>query len=320
MRRSLVAGLGALALVAAVLVVVVVGSGSGGNSLVPAAAAAPIEANRSLQAQLGQFIAVCPFSHSAPNDPIVHKDMPGMSHLHEFFGNATTDAASTFDALVSSSSNCSDAGDRSAYWAPALFLDGKRVQPRRVDVYYRVPVGVEARAVKPIPKGLQALAGNQKATGPQPLGIVAWTCGMSPELSSQPPDNCGPDRPLRLRLTFPSCWDGEHVATEDHVSHLSYPTPKGCPVSHPVPIPQVTMVVHYPKWGPLGSVRLASGDVYTAHGDFFDGWQPERMRDQVRCLNLEVMCGLPGGTFHTGLGSGDDDHYSLPGTGDGYTY
>ena len=34
-----------------------------------------------------EFITVCKFTRFAPDDPIVHYKMPGMSHDHSFFGN-----------------------------------------------------------------------------------------------------------------------------------------------------------------------------------------------------------------------------------------
>lgn len=44
----------------------------------------------------GQFVVECGFSHVATDDPIVHPGQPGASHEHVFFGNTTTDAASTW--------------------------------------------------------------------------------------------------------------------------------------------------------------------------------------------------------------------------------
>src|SRR6266508_3973475 len=41
------------------------------------------------------FRVLCASSHVLADDPIVHPNMPGASHLHQFFGNATTDAASS---------------------------------------------------------------------------------------------------------------------------------------------------------------------------------------------------------------------------------
>ena len=269
--------------------------------------------NSSLVAYGAQFLTTCRFSHTLPDDPIVHHDRPGASHEHELFGNITTDASSTFASLHDQPSTCSDIGDRSAYWVPTLFIDGKRVVPRRVDAYYRVAAGVAPAAVKPFPNGLQALAGNQEATAPQSLQVVAWACGNSPDLSHQPPRDCTSDRPVTERLTFPSCWDGEHAASKDFVSHLSYPSvDHGCDPDHPVPIPQLTLVVHYPLTGSYGRGWLASGTFDTAHGDFFDAWNPRRLKSQVSgCLNRGVTCGIVGGTFHTGRGSGDTDSYDV---------
>src|SRR3954454_23956536 len=48
-----------------------------------------------LDVQRGVFATICDYSHQAPDDPIVKPNQPGASHLHQFFGNATTDAAST---------------------------------------------------------------------------------------------------------------------------------------------------------------------------------------------------------------------------------
>jgi hypothetical protein len=278
--------------------------------------------NRSLTSFGAQFLTTCSFSHSLPDDPIVHPGKPGASHLHEFFGNTTTDAFSTSSKLVDQPSTCSDDGDRSAYWVPALIVDEKRVEPTRIDAYYRVAPGIAPSEVKVYPKGLQSIAGNQHATTPPSLDAVAWTCGLSPHLSHRPPKDCGTDRRVVERLTFPSCWDGKHTSSPDFVSHLSYPTVEdGCDAAHPVALPQLTMVVHYPLFGTYKTARLASGGFDTAHGDFFEAWQPERITDQVTgCINRGVTCGIVGGTFHTGRGNGDKDQYNFPpGTGSSTT-
>jgi len=41
------------------------------------------------------FVSLCRFSHTAPDDPIVFPAQPGLSHDHTFFGNTTTSADST---------------------------------------------------------------------------------------------------------------------------------------------------------------------------------------------------------------------------------
>ncbi|MSZ58580.1 MAG: DUF1996 domain-containing protein, partial [Actinobacteria bacterium] len=77
----------------------------------------------------GGFVVDCAFSHSATVDPIVMPGHTGMSHLHEFFGNTTTNESSTGATLLAGSTTCNDSSDLSAYWVPALFQDGVRVAP-----------------------------------------------------------------------------------------------------------------------------------------------------------------------------------------------
>jgi hypothetical protein len=310
-RRTIVA-LAAVAVLAGVALTLWGASSSHPGTPEPAEAAAA-NPNVSLVARGGQFLTSCPFTHTLPDDPIVHMNMPGMSHQHDFYGNVSTNAESTFDSLVKAPSSCDDVGDHSGYWTPALFVNGQRVMPQRADAYYRVGPGIDAADVVPFPNGLKVLAGNQVSKVPQSLDIVAWTCGMSPELHDAPPSGCGPDNPVNERLTFPDCWNGRQLDSADHVSHLAYSTASGCPKDHPVPIPQLTLVIHYPVSGQITSAHLASGPTTTAHGDFFEAWSPQRIQAQVAgCINRGVTCSIVGGTFHTGQGSRDLDEYNHP--------
>lgn len=282
------------------------------GSVEPAAATVR-NPNSSLTAIGGQFLTSCPFTHTLPDDPIVYAGQPGQSHQHDFYGNADTDAYSTVATLVAAPSSCDDVGDHSAYWTPALFVNGHRVLPSRVDAYYRVGRGIDPATVRALPTGMQELAGNQVSQVPQSLDVVAWTCGLSPQLHHVPPSGCGPDAPVNERLTFPDCWNGKQTSSRDHVSHLAYSDAGGCPTSHPVAIPQLTLVVHYPVHGAIASVRLASGPITTAHGDFFEAWSAERMDDQTTgCIDRNIVCGIVGGTFHTGQGSRDRNEYNHP--------
>jgi hypothetical protein len=41
-------------------------------------------------------------------------------------------------------------------------------------------------------------------------------------------------------------------------------------------------------------LKLASGPIYTAHGDFFNAWEPAALEQLVRdCLNADVHCAPP---------------------------
>jgi hypothetical protein len=50
----------------------------------------------------------------------VYPKQPGASHLHDFFGNTTTNAFSTYAGMLAGGTNCQEPGDTAAYWAPAL--------------------------------------------------------------------------------------------------------------------------------------------------------------------------------------------------------
>ena len=102
------------------------------------AALAPPSATRALAAvsDSAGWISVCPFSHRAQVDPIVAPHMRSM-HMHDFFGNMTTDRNSTYKSLLAGGTTCFIKRDRAAYWIPTLVLksSGKRVRPREGNFY-----------------------------------------------------------------------------------------------------------------------------------------------------------------------------------------
>ena len=118
---------------------------------------------------IGNFVAHCRFSHQLPDDPIVHADHPGASHLHTFFGNTTTDAGATHATLRAGSTTCRMPQDASGYWVPALYQDGHEVRPRSVTVYYRTTPLTDPAEIQPFPAGLKYVAGDASATSAQPL-------------------------------------------------------------------------------------------------------------------------------------------------------
>src|SRR6185312_9532277 len=48
---------------------------------------------------VAQWNVLCSADHYAPNDPIVFPGQPGMSHMHTFYGNKSTDAFTTLASL-----------------------------------------------------------------------------------------------------------------------------------------------------------------------------------------------------------------------------
>lgn len=247
------------------------------------------------QGSVPQFVVDCEFSHLAPDDPIVYPGEPGASHLHAFFGNTGTNADSTALALVGGDTTCDQQADAAAYWVPTVLRDGEPLEPVKSTAYYRPGLDVDPATVQAFPAGFQMVAGNAGADGPQPVSIVAWSCGAGIERSVTPPA-CAKDRQLRLLVTFPDCWDGERLDSDDHHAHVAYSSKGACPTSHPVPVPQLQFSVEYPVWGDPSDVVLASGGVLSGHADFMNGWDQRRLETEVRlCLHREVVCGVASG-------------------------
>jgi hypothetical protein len=231
----------------------------------------------------GIFVADCKFSHRAADDPIVLHDLPGMSHSHDFFGNRSTDASSTFRSLRAGAGNCIPAGDRSAYWAPTLYRHGRPVRAIQIQAYYQD--FFRYGRVLPFPPGLRIVAGRPTATRPQ-RGIVRWTCKDDQGAGLPTIPACG-SKPVTLRVSFPDCWDGRRLDSPDHRSHMAYNSaggketgPQRCPASHPVVVPALQLNVVYPIHDGSG-VRLASGSVLSAHADFFNAWNPSVLQRRV---------------------------------------
>ena len=247
------------------------------------------------QGAVPQFVVECAFSHAAGDDPIVYPGQPGYSHLHLFFGNTSTDADTTAADLLGGETTCDQPLDTAAYWAPALMRGPEVLRPVKSTAYYRPGLGVDPAAVQPYPHGLMMIAGDHLAAEPQPVSIVAWTCGTGIERAALPP-SCDNDRNLRLVVTFPDCWDGERLDSADHRSHVVYSSGGVCPASHPVPVPQLQFSVEYQVQGPVDDLVLSSGGLLSGHADFVNGWDQDKLASEVAlCLHRELVCGVASG-------------------------
>jgi len=237
------------------------------------------------------FIGSCAFSHMAMDDPIVYPRQPGASHDHSFVGNTTTNAFSTLRSLRAGSSTCKRDGETAAYWMPTLLLNGQMIPPTGATIYYRRKTLAPLRA---FPAGFKMIAGDRHATSPQGMQITYWNCGAA---SSVPASTEIPTCPsprgqgLRLHVNFPSCWDGRHLDSADHQSHVAYAVRGACPASHPVAVPAISLIYRYPINGGSG-VTVSSGGQYSAHADFFNAWRQGTLTSLVNnCLNALRHCG-----------------------------
>jgi hypothetical protein len=237
------------------------------------------------------FVESCRLSHRAPDDPIVFPGRPGASHEHTFVGNRSTSAFSTYASLRSADTTCRRPEDTAAYWVPALYRGTELVLPDRATIYYRR--GTLA-PVRPFPANLRMIAGDAAATSPQGMRVTFWSCGaLSGVARSSTAPACPATRGsfLRLHVRFPSCWDGVHVDSGDHRSHMAYAVRRRCPSTHPFPVPAVTQIYRYATRGGDG-FALASGGQFSAHADFVNAWRQSALETLVdECLNALVHCG-----------------------------
>jgi hypothetical protein len=93
-------------------------------------------------------------------------------------------------------------------------------------------------------------------------------------------------------VTFPDCWDGERADSDDHRAHVAYSHGGRCPASHPAPIPQLQLAIEYPPVDADG-LSLASGPIETAHGDFWNAWDPVKLATETEaCIRRQLVCSL----------------------------
>ena len=138
------------------------------------------------------------------------------------------------------------------------------------------------------------IAGDAMRTGPTGVSHYTWSCDASDVSSTAVPPLCPAGSSLELLLRFPDCWDGVHLDSADHRAHVAYSAGKQCPVDHPVPIAALEFKLRWPTRGGAG-ITLASGNGYSAHGDFINAWDPAALAARVQdCLRAGRKCGVDG--------------------------
>jgi hypothetical protein len=194
---------------------------------------------------------------------------------------------------------------------------GKVVRPDYVTIYYkRVPDGSAECARQGIgcvalPRGLKFVFGyNMIDPSKTPTGAAYFNCDGPTATPGHYPDiveaakNCPAGNRLGAIIVAPECWDGLHLDSADHRSHVAYPvdTHNGyiaCPASHPYVIPTFTMAVWYTTDGDLDrSGTWTAGSTQTWHlsSDNMPGMAPMK----------------PGTTFHSDwFGAWDDNIMAL---------
>jgi hypothetical protein len=312
-RAPTLAVLGAASL--ALLGSIIVGTTGGNNvsGVASAATASPtldpsfdrISASDPNYATKVDFNVVCSVARVAPDDPIVKFGQPGASHSHVFAGNKSINASSTYATLVAGTTNCLLDRDTASYWQPQLYANGTTTTgllPNHIRAYYRAGVCC-GRKVSHIPAGLKMVAGNAAATTPQDPGIAGWQCRqVSPDVNTVPKQStiptCASTDLLEGSVIFMNCWDGVHLDSADHKSHMSYADDTAtCDAAHPVRLPRITLGYRYAPGTTTSAAKLAAmpgmtRSGLTLHADFFQAWSQPTLDWLVdQCINASVHCG-----------------------------
>lgn len=257
--------------------------------------------------QPGFFGTTCDYSHMAKDDPIVFPNLPGVAHLHTFFGNSLANAFSTYESLMTSGNSTCRGGivNRTAYWVPTLLHHGVPVVPALSNFYYQGGFGIPdvGRVIQYIPDGLRMVAGSAKATAPQNIEHFHWSCLNTWEpirhQSALTAVDCPDDDYIQMDVIFPQCWNAHDLDSPDHVSHMAYPVDGHCPATHPYVMPAIELHVAYARRGlDLTQLRLASDSYstdqpggYSVHADWFGAWEPAIKNAIVDgCLRPGVDC------------------------------
>lgn len=236
----------------------------------------------------------CGFSHSLPDDPIVYPGKPGASHLHDFFGNVGANANSTYQSLNGVTSTCAN-NDRAAYWTPALYQNGKKVNPVGAIIYYTTSAGPPNKQIA-YPPDMRIIIGNAKATtAAQMSGHIEWGCSDNSQIGANIPARCNSEH-IQVRMRFPACWDGVTVAG-NAIDHVRYPSRGACPKGFPHAMPTMRLNVVYKVGKTTGNITLSSGSPFSIHADFLNSWDQRTLEDLVkRCFHGQLNCGRFRGT------------------------
>lgn len=227
-------------------------------------------------------------------DPIVYPNEHDKSHLHSFYGSdAVTIGTKTSAELQKGCTNAENPNDLSVYWVPTVLYttDGgksyQNVPVSRFSAYYNLG---ETPAEVPIPQNLGMVAGVSSAKGPADMDANAkseWFCEGDPasplDVNGFPSKTCSTH--LQQLLFFPQCVNEQTLETA--YKSRDNATPNRCPQGMKS-MPQLRFSIRYDLrkalpngWSGTAPVKLSSGNAFTSHGDFINGWTVEAARNMV---------------------------------------
>lgn len=250
------------------------------------------------------------------------------SHVHSVHGSSAFSMDSDGDALQKGDcTSCAVTQDKSAYWTPALYFMHDNGTAEIVPevggmLAYYLLYGDDVQA---FPPGFRMLAGDpfqRNFTWPVPdppksewtgaqgsqaalkQKALGFNC-LNYEQTAEPslgrhflPNKTYLDEHctdgVRFEMMFPSCWNGKDVDSDDHASHVAYPSlvmDGTCPEGYETRLVSLffeTIWNTYAFKDSEGYFVLANSDPtgYGYHGDFMHGWEQDVLEEAVKkCTN-----------------------------------
>lgn len=243
------------------------------------------------------LMSMMPFT-TIRTDPIVSPNTLS-DHVHTFYGPPLARPEVTFKDLRSAASSTANVKENnSLYWHNTIYRIDENGMHHVVNMgfasayYHWIPV-----VTKAFPEGFKMIASS-------PSELIGRDTGCDPNSYGEPLDEecndpaTSPFFPteateeLERFLIYPSCWNGVDLDTDDHRSHMAYPTtfkldvePESCPPGFPIKLPIVRFVIRILDYVP-GSYIFSDGTQHL-HGDFFSGWDPtELQRIMDNCIEM----------------------------------
>lgn len=228
-------------------------------------------------------------------DPIVFPGSFTKSHLHSFYGSdAVTASTKTSAELQKGCTNAELPDDMSVYWTPTVLYTtdgGKSYKPvpvMRFSAYYNLG---ETPAEVAIPQNVRMVAGKAEAqtqAAMDPNAKATWFCegdeASAFDANGFPSKTCSTH--LQQLLYFPSCVNTETLETG--YKDRAHGTSNWCPAGMKS-MPQLRFSIRYDLrsvlpngWSGTAPVKLASGNAFSSHGDFINGWTPEAAESMVQ--------------------------------------
>lgn len=266
------------------------------------------------------------------DDMLVYPNQPAKAHGHYYWGNLLTNSDPDEARLKTAKTNCNKGPyplNLSSYWMPWLEDDQGNVRlADLISGYYKRPSLGSAGCTGPKAEGICVGLPNRiryvvgwDATKPDelpPINRAYWYCtkGTGKHYSNLDDlfnSGCTPGSQMIGDTTGYPCWDGKHLDSPDHRSHMALASygwwgyPK-CPDTHPYRLPTqenkptwtVTedMIGTRPDGTKYSRVRLSSDHLKanakpgeTLHADYEELWDARAKAMWVgNCVDKGLNC------------------------------